>query len=129
MLFLTIPSVFWLTNKLGLDGAAMPYLFLNIVATIYLGIVIMSKFLKYQFKKWLVYSCIPVCVCILLMFIGYYLVTNMHLGEIGTLVLGCMVSIITGYVLLLSFCRLFPECFQYRFFNRITVIIPNKFRK
>lgn len=129
MLLLTIPSVFWLTREYGLNGAAMPYLFLNVIATIYLGVVIMNKFLKHQFKKWLMYSCTPLCVCTLFMLISYYLITNMHLGEIETFALGCMVSIITGYVLLVLFYRLFPECFQYRFFNRISLIIPNKFRK
>ena len=129
MLFLTIPSVFWLTKKFGLDGAAMPYLFLNIVATIYLGVVIMNKFLKCQFKKWLMYSCIPVCICASLTMVGNALVSSSHLGEIVIIVLGGIFTIITAYVLLLLFCRLFPECFSYHFFYRISVIIPNKFRK
>ena len=129
MLLLTIPSVFWLTRQYGLDGTPMPYLFFNVIATICLGIVVMNKFLKNQFKKWLIYSCIPFFVCVLLVMVGYCLINNLHVTEIYKIALGCLVVIVIGYVLLFLLCRLFPRCLSYRFFYRISVILPNKFRE
>lgn len=129
MLVFTIPSVFLMTKEHGLMGAAIPYLILNTSGTIYLGIVIMNKFLKSHLKRWLWYTCIPVCVSSIMIGLGYYLVTCFTNNILAIIVCGCSVALVTDIILLYILFRLFPMCLSYRLFNRIYSILPNKFTK
>lgn len=51
-----IPSLQFLIPKFGLLGAAIPWLVVNFSVTILLGYIIIQKFMKGEFIKWLVFD-------------------------------------------------------------------------
>lgn len=129
MLIFTAPSVYFLTDKIGLMGAAIPYLFLNLLAAIYLGVVIMNKYLKGYLFKWMFYTYVPVLICLILIGGGYFLINSFIERSILRMISGGAVIVVTSYILLLFLFRFFPFCYSYSIFKKISVFLPNNFIK
>ena len=49
-----IPLLYWLIPYFGVVGAAIPWLIINVMATVVLGWILLGKFLPGEFGRWLV---------------------------------------------------------------------------
>lgn len=76
-----IPSLIFCVKQFGLIGATYTWLSMNIFAYFYLGYFIISKFLKNEFKRWLINgTLIPLIIAILIGVISYYITMNLPKG-------------------------------------------------
>jgi O-antigen/teichoic acid export membrane protein len=50
----TVPALIFFVNQYGLLGATYTWLFLNIIAYLYLGYFIITRFLNGEYKRWLI---------------------------------------------------------------------------
>ena len=76
-----IPSLIFCVKQFGLIGATCTWLIMNIFAYFYLGYFIISKFLKNEFKRWLINgTLIPLIIAILIGVISYYITINLPKG-------------------------------------------------
>lgn len=76
-----IPSLIFCVKQFGLIGATYTWLSINIFAYFYLGYFIISKFLKNEFKRWLINgTLIPLFIAALMGCISYLLTINLQKG-------------------------------------------------
>jgi O-antigen/teichoic acid export membrane protein len=76
-----IPSLIFFVNQFGLIGATYTWLIMNIFAYFYLGYFIISKFLKNEFKRWLINgTLIPLVITTLTGCVSYFLTINLQKG-------------------------------------------------
>lgn len=76
-----IPSLIFCVKQFGLIGATYTWLSMNIFAYFYLGYFIISKFLKNEFKRWLINgTLIPLIITILIGVVSYYITMNLPKG-------------------------------------------------
>ena len=76
-----IPSLIFCVKQFGLIGATYTWLSMNIFAYFYLGYFIISKFLKNEFRRWLINgTLIPLIIAILIGVISYYITMNLPKG-------------------------------------------------
>ncbi|MRX67935.1 Membrane protein involved in the export of O-antigen and teichoic acid [Flavobacterium resistens] len=76
-----IPALIFFVKTFGLIGATFTWLGMNIIAYIYLGYFLIEKFLKSEFKKWLLIdTLIPLVVAVCIGCIAYYLTLNLPKG-------------------------------------------------
>jgi O-antigen/teichoic acid export membrane protein len=76
-----IPALIFCVKQYGLIGATYTWLIMNIFAYFYLGYFIISKFLKNEFKRWLIYeTLIPLVVATVIGIIGYFVTFNLQKG-------------------------------------------------
>lgn len=87
-----IPSLIFCVKQFGLIGATYTWLIMNIFAYFYLGYFIISKFLKNEFKRWLINgTLIPLGISIIVGLVGYFSTINLPKGNfviIYSLVIG-----------------------------------------
>jgi O-antigen/teichoic acid export membrane protein len=76
-----IPSLIFCVKQFGLIGATYTWLIMNIIAYFYLGYFIISKFLKNEFKRWLINgTLVPLIISISIGVLGYYITLNLTKG-------------------------------------------------
>jgi O-antigen/teichoic acid export membrane protein len=76
-----IPTLIFFVKQYGLIGATYTWLIMNIFAYFYLGYFIISKFMKNEFKRWLINgTLIPLLISLLMGFVGYVLTFNLQKG-------------------------------------------------
>jgi O-antigen/teichoic acid export membrane protein len=76
-----VPALIFFVNHYGLLGATYTWLFLNMFAYFYLGYFIITKFLKSEFKRWLIKDTLfPLILNILLGVLFYFLTLNLPKG-------------------------------------------------
>lgn len=108
-----IPSLQILIPKLGLLGAAVPWLIINFLATVILGYIIMAKFMRGEFIKWLLKDSVqPVlisfCIGTILHFLFNFLPQNTIYSVIYGIMIVAIVIMINGYF----FIHRYPEIKQ-----------------
>lgn len=91
MLMFMIPAVYFFTKELGLKGTAIPYVIINIIATLYLSIVIISRFFRDILLTWLKFVLQPICLVLLIVTIPFFLFQYAIIGNNYFIVL-CMGS-------------------------------------
>jgi O-antigen/teichoic acid export membrane protein len=76
-----IPVLIIFISKFGLIGASIPWLIMNLFAYLFLGFVLINKFLINEFKRWLVYdTLIPLTITLLIGIVSYYLTLPLAKG-------------------------------------------------
>lgn len=95
-----IPSLFYCVSHYGLIGATIPWLFLNVVSTFYLGYFIINKFLVGNFLQWILGDTLYPLMISSLVGVGMYSLTeNLSKGYwvlLYSCVL-CLVSVVLNY--------------------------------
>jgi O-antigen/teichoic acid export membrane protein len=77
-----IPTLIFFVKQYGMIGATYTWLFMNLFAFLYLGYFIISKFLKNEFRKWLIYNTlIPLGISIIVGLVGYFSTINLPKGN------------------------------------------------
>lgn len=105
-----IPSLQFLIPKYGLLGAAIPWLIINFIATVLLGYIVMSKFMKGEFLRWFILdSILPILVSfsigVLLSFLLKYCPEGIYYSVIYGLMIVFITVLANGYI----FSRIYPE--------------------
>jgi O-antigen/teichoic acid export membrane protein len=95
-LIFSIPSMFFFINKLGINGAALPWIIINFIAFFYLGYFLINKFLENEFKNWLLFAIFTPLISNLLIGSIAYLLT-FHLPR------GLYVVFYSFFIVLFSF--------------------------
>ncbi|MBC9910592.1 oligosaccharide flippase family protein [Chitinophaga varians] len=97
-----IPSFIVLIKAFGLLGAAIPWLIINVLATLVLGYVLINKFLGGEFGTWLLkHTIVPCLVAIVVGYVVYYLTLPFAHGYYVLLygaVTGCLVLLLNVWV-------------------------------
>lgn len=76
-----IPSLIFCVKQFGLIGATYTWLIMNIFAYFYLGYFIISRFLKNEFRRWLINgTLIPLIISISIGVLSHYLTLNLTKG-------------------------------------------------
>jgi O-antigen/teichoic acid export membrane protein len=76
-----IPSLIFCVKQFGLIGATYTWLSMNIFAYFYLGYFIISRFLKNEFRRWLINgTLIPLIISISIGVLSHYLTLNLTKG-------------------------------------------------
>ncbi len=76
-----IPSLIFFVKQYGLIGATYTWLIMNLFAYFYLGYFIISKFLKNEFRRWLINgTLIPLFIAALMGCLSYFLTINLQKG-------------------------------------------------
>jgi O-antigen/teichoic acid export membrane protein len=76
-----IPALIFFVKQYGLIGATYTWLIMNLFAYFYLGYFIISKFLKNEFKRWLINgTLIPLFIAALMGCVSYFLTINLQKG-------------------------------------------------
>lgn len=94
MILLIIPSLYFFINSYGLVGAALPWLFLNFIATFYLGYKIIKKFINGDFIIWLLKdTLLPIILTIILGFFSYS-ITSKYIYNYNVLFFSFIIGVI-----------------------------------
>ncbi len=104
-----IPTLIFCVKQFGLIGATYTWLIMNIFAYFYLGYFIISKFLKNEFRRWLINgTLIPLIISISIGVLSYYLTLNLTKGYFiflySTII--CLISFVINLVI---FNQMNPE--------------------
>jgi O-antigen/teichoic acid export membrane protein len=76
-----IPALIFFVKQYGLIGATYTWLIMNLFGYFYLGYFIISKFLKNEFKRWLINgTLIPLFIAALVGCVSYFLTINLQKG-------------------------------------------------
>ncbi len=76
-----IPALVFFVKHYGLIGATYTWLIMNLFAYFYLGYFIISKFLKNEFKRWLINgTLVPLLISALIGCLSYFLTINLQKG-------------------------------------------------
>lgn len=112
MLLFMIPSVFFFTKQWGISGTAIPFLFLNVIATLYLAFVIINKFFINKRKEWVKFTIVPCLMSLIVIFICYLLGWNIENRIIRLIcgLFGCLFSICLSLIMLR---KMVPEITTY----------------
>ncbi|MDN3671917.1 oligosaccharide flippase family protein [Flavobacterium branchiarum] len=104
-----IPALIYFVKQYGLIGATYTWLIMNVVAYFYLGYFIISKFLKNEFRRWLINgTLIPLLITALVGTVGYILTINLQKGYFVFLY-STIIGLISLAVNLLVFNKMNPE--------------------
>jgi O-antigen/teichoic acid export membrane protein len=80
-IIIIVPSLIFFVKQHGLIGATYTWLIMNVCAYILLGYIIINKFLKNEFTRWLISgTLVPLITTILIGVMGYYVTLNFHKG-------------------------------------------------
>lgn len=70
---LNTPLTIYFTQKYGIIGPGIPWIVVNIIGFVVLSYLIINKFLKNQFYKWLIYDVVvPLLLALFVGIIGYF---------------------------------------------------------
>lgn len=101
-ILLIVPVLFFSVRKYGLMGAPWPWFVMNVIAYLYLGYHLIKKFIKGEFRKWLVYDTLmPLLVTISIGFLFHYLTKELPKGYFVlaySVVIGCLSLAINIYI-------------------------------
>jgi O-antigen/teichoic acid export membrane protein len=101
-----IPSLIFCVKQFGLIGATYTWLIMNIFAYFYLGYFIISKFLKNEFRKWLINdTLIPLMVSIIIGIIFFYVSAELPKGYY-VIVYSVIIGLISIFVNLIIFNKM-----------------------
>jgi O-antigen/teichoic acid export membrane protein len=76
-----IPALVYFVKQFGLIGATYTWLIINMVAYFYLGYFIISRFLKNEFKRWLINgTLIPLLIATVIWIVGYFVTFDLQKG-------------------------------------------------
>lgn len=104
-----IPSLIFCVKQFGLIGATYTWLSMNIFAYFYLGYFIISKFLKNEFKRWLINgTLIPLIISLSIGSLSYYLTLNLTKGYF-ILLYSIIIGLISLAINLVIFNKMNPE--------------------
>ncbi len=120
MLLFLIPAVFFFTKFWGLKGTAIPYVIINVCATIYLSIVVFNRFLNGKLFVWVKYAVLPAGVVLFFVVIPYLLLQEVVTNAIALLCIGFFFCIMGLY------CSM---RFLIRMNSVVLDIVPTRYRK
>ena len=122
MLLFMIPSVYLFTQQWGLSGTAVPYVILNILATIYLAYVILKLFFKERILEWMRYILKPFMsgLAILLLFYALYYVWIDHFNALTAFIYSALICMLDVFICARLLVRMSPDIIGY---------VPIKLRK
>ena len=115
VMFLMVPSIIYFVNKFELIGAAIPWLVMNLFAFLYLGYVVIKKYVPGIFVKWLfIDTGMPLLISVLVGFLAYSLFPMFPKGFYSVLfiLLTGFLSITTNWILFIS---IYPRINYFRF--------------
>ncbi|MBO9585948.1 MAG: oligosaccharide flippase family protein [Flavobacterium sp.] len=103
-----IPALIFFVKQYGLIGATYTWLIMNVFAYFYLGYFIISKFLKGEFKRWLINgTMIPLIITAIIGFVSYLLTINLQKGYFVFLY-SIIIGLISLYINLTIFNKMNP---------------------
>lgn len=104
-----IPALVIFVKMYGLIGATFTWLIMNIFAYVYLGYVLLSKFLEKEFKRWLIRdTLIPLIIVVSIGIISYFITLNFPKGYY-VILYGVVIGLITLLLNTLIFNKMNPE--------------------
>ena len=107
MLIFMIPAVYIFTFNWGVNATAIPYVIINIIATIYLTLAIVNRFMEGQLLHYLQYVLVPVVIAFVLVYIPYAILQICHVAQgLLTCCVGVISCIISIYVMASVLIRL-----------------------
>lgn len=108
-IFCVIPALIFFVKQYGLIGATYTWLIMNVIAYFYLGYFIISRFLKNEFKRWLINgTLIPLFIAIIIAIIGYLLTVNLQKGYY-VLLYSIIIGLVSLALNLIVFNKMNPE--------------------
>lgn len=108
-IILIIPSLFIFVKQYGLIGATFTWLIMNIIAYLYLGYILIGKFLKNEFKKWLLYDTMtPLIIALGVGIISNYVTCNLPKG-FYILAYSVIIGLIVLGINLIVFSKVYPK--------------------
>ena len=114
-----VPLLWFLIPAYGLLGAAIPWLVINITATLLLGVIIIRKYLKNEFFAWLLKdSFLPVAVSFAVGLPLYFVFGFLPAGAMSVVygaVIASAAVAVNGYL----FVRKYPEMLSNRIVSKI----------
>lgn len=128
-LALMAPAVYFLTKNFGLNATPIPYLVVNILASIIMAIVLINKFLKGTLSEWTKYSILPIVVCIIIVAPSSILVKNTIDNPYLRILLASVVGTLCMYLTLIVYVRNNPESKSSHILSRFIKFIPSSFIK
>lgn len=108
-IILIIPALFIFVKGYGLIGATFTWLIMNIIAYLYLGYILMGKFLKNEFKKWLLYDTLaPLLIALSVGIIANYITSDLPKG-LYVLFYSVIIGLIVLGLNLIVFLKFYPK--------------------
>ena len=98
MLFLTIPLTYMLTQKYGINGAAIPFLLLNVFAFFALSCVVFRKFVMDIFMDIVQNIIYPLLIGFIIILLGYLFSFNID-NSFYRIIYSSFVALISLYIL------------------------------
>lgn len=104
-----IPALIFFVKQYGLIGATYTWLIMNLFAYFYLGYFIISKFLKNEFKRWLINGTLtPLIIAILIGVVSHFLTLDLPKGYY-ILLYSTIIGLISLALNLIVFNKMNPE--------------------
>lgn len=128
MLIFSIPAIYIIATKLGLIGVAIPFVIINVIASVYLGYSIVSRFMKDRVRDFWKYSLIPGFTSLIIIGSLYYVVSLFTTNSYIRLFVASLSFVLVLYILLLLLVYLEPSITSYGLVRKFSVLIPSKLR-
>ena len=116
-LIIIIPVIFFFVFKFGLIGATFSWLISNIIAFLYLGYILINKFLLHEFNRWLFYdTIIPLLITFGIGFASYYITNTLPKGYY-VLIYSVIIGLISLFINLFVYSKVLKRYSLKDFFN------------
>ena len=106
---LLIPTILYFVKKQGLVGATIPWLIMNFIAFLYLGYILINKFLPGIFFEWLIKGTLtPLLVSIIVGTI-FYILFKKYISGYNVLLFMTLNGLLTLFVNLIFYNKFYPD--------------------
>lgn len=117
-----IPLLILFIPRFGLIGATIPWLIINVLATFSLGFILINKFMKGEFVKWILFDTIlPLVVSAVTGIVFWYLFSGLSKGFFSILY-GVIIFIVTTLFNGVIFLRRYPEYKENKYIKKMILI-------
>ena len=120
------PSVYILTKLFGLNATPIPYLVVNLIATVLMAIILINKFLKGTLRQWFVDSFLPLIVSIIIVAPSSFIFKRLCDNSFARILFACIIGMICLYVTSVFYVRKHPESKSSKVVSRFLKYIPTK---
>ncbi|MEG1402200.1 oligosaccharide flippase family protein [Bacteroides sp.] len=121
-IFCVVPMLILFVAKLGLIGATVSWLVINVLATFTLGFILINKFMKGEFTKWLLFDTIlPLGVSLAIGFVFWCLFSELPKGLL-TILYGLVIFLVIMLINGIIFLKRYPEYKQNKYIKKIVLI-------
>ena len=120
-----LPAVYYFTKEWGINATPIPYLLFNIIVTVYMGFLVVKRFLPSLFVVWWKYTVMPLLISFFVQVVFFFIVDSLFINCYVRLILGTLIGCFTIILTIILFLRKNREYLNYGIINKAIQKLPS----